>query len=122
MSFSMLSLNKTKPMLGTIVDLSQEPEDGDESNKEHGSDSVEGANCLSGQSRTDRKYLLSQARSFRDFENLFVALDGLERWRDAEKQMAESVLPLSEMPSSVLTIGVCTDSQGSVLPANRLMP
>ena len=35
---------------------------------------------------SERDLLLSQSRTFRDFENLFVALDALEQWRDLADQ------------------------------------
>lgn len=83
MSFKKLSLNKTKSILGEMIDLSKEPEYDDSMNEQDGYDSPEDAHRASSQSRADRKHLLSEARTFRDFERLFVALDALERWKDA---------------------------------------
>ena len=85
MSFSTISLNQTRHILGHIVDLSKLAEESEESNDDEGYESVEGADRILG------KRLLTQARTFRDLENLFIALDALERWRDALEKMDELV-------------------------------
>ena len=88
MSFSQLSQNKTQHLLGSIVDLSKEPAHGDAD----GYRSVSGSRNMSCPVRADREYLLSKARSFRDLETLFVALDALERWKDIADRMLGFVL------------------------------
>lgn len=85
MSFRKLSLSKTKSILGETLDLSKEPEYDDSMNDEDGYYSPEDAHRAA-----DRKYLLSEARAFRDLERLFAALDALERWKDAADKAIES--------------------------------
>ncbi len=87
MSFRKLSINKTKSILGETLDLSKEPEYDDGINDEDGYNSPEEAHRAA-----DRKYLLSEARAFRDLERLFVALDALERWKDAADEAIGSVI------------------------------
>lgn len=94
MSFSQLSLQKTKGILGERVDLSQELEYDDSIDGGDGYDTPEEAHDASSQSNADRKLLLSQARAFREFEKLFVALDALERWRVAAGEVIGSGFPM----------------------------
>lgn len=108
MSFSQISQSKTKHLLGSIVDLSKENEDYDYDERD-GHDRANGTNGTLGQSRMDRRYLQLQARSFRDFENLFVALDALERWKDAADRMMRCVCFLSIIGRLLLT-AICEQS------------
>ena len=73
----MLSLSGTEILLGRSVDISREEEDDEDVNEENGN--------VNGDGNTEvqqRKILLQQASSFRDFEKLFKALNALEKWRD----------------------------------------
>lgn len=92
MSFRKLSLSKTKSILGETVDFSKESEYDDSMNDEDGYGSPEDAHRAA-----DRKYLLSEARAFRDLERLFVALDALERWRDAAGKAIGSAFFMLEL-------------------------
>jgi hypothetical protein len=94
MSFRKLSLNKTKTILGETLDLSKEPEYDDSIIDENGYDSPEDAHRAA-----DQKYLLSEARAFRDLERLFVALDALERWKDAADKAIGSAFSHGRDPS-----------------------
>jgi hypothetical protein len=94
MSFRKLSLNKTKSILGEMLDLSKEPEYDDSIIDENGYDSPEDAHRAA-----DQKYLLSEARAFRDLERLFVALDALERWKDAADKAIGSAFSHGRDPS-----------------------
>ena len=96
MTFSSISLRKTQVILGRSVDLSTVQDEGDDDLDE--ADLVSSHDTGQGRDqerrhsssiRNDKQILLNQARSFRDFEGLFVALDALEDWRhsaeDAKK-------------------------------------
>lgn len=73
----MLSLSGTEQLLGRAVDISKEEEEDQDVNDENGDVNGDG-NTI----RQQRKILLQQAASFRDFEKLFKALNALEKWRD----------------------------------------
>ncbi|KAL8822657.1 MAG: hypothetical protein Q9191_006611 [Dirinaria sp. TL-2023a] len=77
----LLTIDRSRHILGHIVDLSKMAEESEESNDDEEYESIEGGD------RKIEKRLLTQARTFRDFENLFIALDAMERWKDAVEKM-----------------------------------
>ena len=90
MSLSHLSLSKTKYILGRTTDISKDlhPSDDDEgegdvfrSTRSHRTSSQRHPRSSSARPvDNDRELLLELARTFKDLENLFVALDALEEW------------------------------------------
>ena len=91
MSLSRLSLSKTKYILGRATDISKDLHYNDEdagdgdgfrgtrshqtnSHRRHPSSSTR-------HDDNDRELLLELARTFRDLESLFFALDALEEWK-----------------------------------------
>lgn len=91
MSLSHLSLSKTKYILGRTTDISKDlhPSDDDDagegdvfrSTRSHRTSSQRGPHSSSARPvDNDRELLLELARTFRDLENLFIALDALEEW------------------------------------------
>ncbi len=91
MSFSHLSLSKTKYILGHTTDISKDvhPNDDDaaegdvfRSTRSHRTSSQRRPPSSSARPLDDdRELLLELARTFRDLENLFIALDALEEWK-----------------------------------------
>lgn len=92
LSFSTISLGKTNNVLGKPVDISKSQDSSDDeanpitrnqnnrtlhtrSSQRSGSPSAKSAHG-------DRELMLSQASTFRDFENLFTALDAMEEWKN----------------------------------------
>lgn len=92
LSFSTISLGKTNDVLGKPVDISKSQDSSDDeanpitrnqnnrtlhtrSSQRSGSPSAKSAHG-------DRELMLSQASTFRDFENLFTALDAMEEWKN----------------------------------------
>ena len=90
--FSTISLGKTNDVLGKPVDISKSQNSSDDegdpvtrsqitrsrharSSQRSGSPSVKLAHG-------DRELMLSQASTFRDFENLITALDAMEEWKN----------------------------------------
>ena len=97
-TFSIISLGKTKSLLGQIVDISKEDGDGREEPAAMNRSTRSGRTRSQPQFRrnssamragNERKLLLDQSRTFRDFENLFAALDAMERWKDLVDQAIE---------------------------------
>ena len=88
-TFSAISLSKTKKILGRQIDVSKGPGEVEEVH-ELGSlsamnTSKEGSqhhrhNSSATLYEIERKLLLDQAATFRDFEHLFLALNALEEW------------------------------------------
>ena len=89
--FSTISLGKTNDILGKPVDISKSQDSSDDegdpapiiqdtrsrlarSSQRSGTQSAKFAHG-------DRELMLSQASTFRDFENLFAALDAIEEWK-----------------------------------------
>ena len=89
--FSSISLRKTNDVLGKPIDISE----GQDSSDDEGDPATVLPSTRSRQARRsqqsgtqsvklahgDRELMLSQARTFRDFENLFAALDAIEEWK-----------------------------------------
>ena len=87
-SFSTISLSKTTKILGYSTDISNPSED----------DIFENANHFAGprytrdhqrrrslsleRIKSEEEMMLIQAKSFRDFENFFIAIDALEEWKE----------------------------------------
>lgn len=91
-SFSIISLGKTNDVLGKPVDISKSQESSDDegnpitrnqSNRSRHTRSSQRSGSPSAKiARGDRELMLSQASTFRDFENLFTALDAMEEWKN----------------------------------------
>ena len=93
--FSAISLDKTKALLGKMVDISKEESDEEDESVAMSRSTRSGRTrgqpqrSRSSSARSagsERDLLLNQSRTFRDFENLFVALDALEQWKDLADQ------------------------------------
>ena len=90
MSLSQLSLSKTKYILGRTTGISKDwhPSDDDAgegdvftSIKSHRTSSQRRPSSSTARPvDNDRELLLELARTFKDLENLFIALDALEEW------------------------------------------
>lgn len=90
--FSTISLGKTNDVLGKPVDISKSQDSSDD----EGDQVISGQNTRSRHTRSsqrsgspsaklahaDRELMLSQASTFRNFENLFAALDAMEEWKN----------------------------------------
>ncbi|MCJ1434031.1 Nucleoporin nup84 [Xylographa pallens] len=96
-TFSMISLNKTEKLLGRSIDIANSQNTSeDEYTDEYamGRSTRSRSNQLRqrrGSSsrrrhQAEREILLGHAGTFLDFENLMVALDALEHWKDIEAQ------------------------------------
>ncbi|MCJ1251662.1 Nucleoporin nup84 [Trapelia coarctata] len=103
-NFSAISLNKTKTILGRALDLTlSQPASEDEANgnldlrRSTRSRSTHVRNRRSSSSRkrlkAQRGLLLSHSQSFRDLENLVVALDTLEYWKEKETEAVQQEDP-----------------------------
>ena len=95
-TFSEISLSKTKAILGHSTDISHSQSSNDDEfytvnpswhktlrdakRPGRGRDSPE--EVLT----SERDIMLSQGKTFKDFENLLVALDALERWQNASEE------------------------------------
>ena len=96
-SFSRISLTKTEVQIGRTVDLSQSNAlDEDESDSQANlrrsirvkdtSSHKEKRNTSDKRKQAEKiELLLSQAKVFRDLEQLFIALDALEAWQNIAK-------------------------------------
>ncbi|MCJ1354505.1 MAG: Nucleoporin nup84 [Icmadophila ericetorum] len=96
-SFSRISLAKTEALLGRTIDLSQpysleEDESDSQANLRRSTRVRDSSSQKEKRSTPDRRkqadkieLLLSQAKIFRDLEQLFVALDALEAWSKVAK-------------------------------------
>jgi len=94
-NFSTISLKKTEAMLGRAMDLAQsQPASEDEApdlfQRSTRSRKVQARIRRSSSARRrsaqGRQLLLNYAQSFRDLENLIIALDALEKWKEVEYQ------------------------------------
>lgn len=65
-SFSELSFAKTLEQLGKSIDLTEEPNEGED---------------VPASMEKQRRRMLEESRNFRDFEALLVVLDALQEWR-----------------------------------------
>ena len=91
MSLSHLSLAKTKYILGRTTDISKDVHPSDDDGEERDGFRSTRSHRTSSQRRphsssarpvdNDRELLLELARTFKDLENLFIALDALEEWK-----------------------------------------
>lgn len=91
-TFSDISLSKTKAILGQPIDISKNPESDDDSDDEDIGSKSRNASFRHSRGFNRRRssslkrvgeecdMMLNQASSFRDFENLFTALDAMEEW------------------------------------------
>ncbi|KAL6718056.1 Nucleoporin nup84 [Lecanora helva] len=101
-TFSTVSLNKTKSILGNSMDLNRNEESDDEDEDPHGISL--GSNLRHGRSqqrrrsssvrrvREERNLMLEQASTFRDLEHLFATLDAMEEWAALAKNGGRSVM------------------------------
>ncbi len=95
--FSALSLGKTQALLGRMVDITKD--DIDEEDELAASSRTRSGRTRSQPRRrrsssamranNERELLLNQSSSFRDFENLFAALDAMEHWKDLADQASK---------------------------------
>ena len=91
-SFSTISLRKTNDILGKSVDISKiqdpsedegDPVTGSQITKQRHARNWHQSGSPSAKIVTsDRELMLSQASTFRDFENFFTALDAMEDWKN----------------------------------------
>ena len=89
--FSTVSLGKTSDILGEPVDISKGQDSSDDENDPatmisktrllQTRSSQRAGSSAAKVAHSDRELMLSQARTFRDFENLFAALDAMEEWK-----------------------------------------
>lgn len=101
-TFAQISLSKSHGILGRIIDVSKDDESSDEERglgsrahklKPHHHRGYSSERSPSAQRRIDeRKLLLHQATTFRDFEKLVNALSALEVWKGAADEAARSVI------------------------------
>ena len=95
-TFSAISLSKTKKIMGRSVDISKNPDDSEDELEGREATRGKGSRKARSQQRrrkssvlqfiSEREILLNQAATFRDFEKLFVALDALEEWKGLSVQ------------------------------------
>lgn len=92
-TFSEISLCKTGKILGQAIDISkfEDDQEVDSTNRE-----TRSRHTLSQRRRHssslrrasgEREIMLRQATTFRDLENLFVALDALEEWKSIANEV-----------------------------------
>lgn len=91
-TFSTISLGKTNDVLGKPVDISKSQDSSDDegdlvarnqnTRSRHARSSKPSGSPSAKLAHGDRELMLSQASTFRDFENLFVALDAMEEWKN----------------------------------------
>ena len=91
--FSTISLRKTNDVLGKSVDISKSQDSSDDEGdpatilqnirSRHARSSQPAGTPSAKLANGDRELMLSQASTFRDFENLFAALDAMEEWKDS---------------------------------------
>lgn len=91
-TFSEISLSKTRKILGRAIDLSKFEDLGEDEEEVVSTDRKTRSRHTSSQQRrrssslrrvsNTRDIMLRQATTFRDLQNLFVALDALEDWRN----------------------------------------
>lgn len=89
--FSTISFGKTNDVLGKPVDISKSQDSSDDegdpvtvfqnSRSRHARSSQNSGSSSAKLAHGDRELMLSQASTFRDFENLFAALDSMEVWK-----------------------------------------
>ncbi len=89
--FSTISLAKTNDLLGKPVDISKSQDSSDDegdlvassqnTRSRHARSSQRSGSPSTKLAHSDRELMLGQASTFRDFENLFTALDAMEEWK-----------------------------------------
>ena len=89
----MISLGKTNDVLGKPVDISKSQDSSDDEGNpatilqntraRHARSSQRAGTPSAKLAHGDRELMLSQASIFRDFENLFAALDAMEEWKNS---------------------------------------
>ena len=98
--FSNISLSKSYTLLGKTTDISRSPESDDEPDgpaspvkkprprgrPKHQPQTSEPTSSVNSD---EKEILLGQAKTFRDLENLFVALNAMEEWRDLAIQISQ---------------------------------
>lgn len=90
-NFSEISLNKTRKILGHAIDISKIEDLGEDEQEmvstnrrtrsRHTSSQRRRRSSSLGDVSNEREMMLKQATTFRDLENLFVALGALEEWK-----------------------------------------
>ena len=89
--FRSMSLSKTQAILGQITDISRDEEMVDGEEDVNDTDLIAHSRYAQDRRRRrssslkryieERDILLEQASTFRDFENLCVAIDAMEKWK-----------------------------------------
>ena len=89
--FSTISLEKTNDLLGKPIDISKSQDSSDDegyppttrqrARSPHARSSQRSGSPSSKLMHGDRELMLRQASTFRDFENLFAALNAIEDWK-----------------------------------------
>lgn len=97
--FSMISLRKTNDVLGKSVDISRSYDSSDDegdpttilpnTRSRHARGLQPAGTPDTKLARGDRELMLSQASTFRDFENLFAALDAMEEWKNSADEVVK---------------------------------
>lgn len=88
-------MKKTESILGESIDLGifSDDEEYDEPNLRQSTRNQAIASrkrkSSFGSGREQKEYLLSEANSFRDFENFAIALDALEHWKAVADEYAK---------------------------------
>ncbi len=90
-TFSEISLSKTRKILGRAIDLGKCEDLGEDEQEVISTDGKTRSRHSSSQQRrrnsslrrvsNEPEMMLRQATTFRDLENLFIALDALEEWK-----------------------------------------
>ena len=99
-TFSNISLSKTYTLLGKTIDISRSPDSEDERDGPSGpvkkprprgrpKHQHQPSETITSVNRGEREILLSQSSTFRDLENLFVALNAMEEWRALATELSE---------------------------------
>ena len=99
-SFSNISLSKSYTLLGKTIDISRSPESDNEPDspaspikksraRGRPKQQPQTGEPISSLNSDERDILLSQAKTFRDLENLLVALSVMEEWRDLATQISQ---------------------------------
>ena len=113
-TFSNISLSKTKAILGRPMDISKDADSDDENevldsitqNTDSRYEPNEGRRRSSSMRRIneERDIMLNQARTFRDFQNLFTAVDALEEWAALAQKAKKYVHQCQESLRSLMPL------------------
>jgi len=103
-NFADISLNKSYALLGKTIDVSKGEDSSDDEGgfggatrhrrSRYAQDQASKQSSSAQRQINKRKLLLRQSKTFRDFENLFVALSALEDWKYAADEAATKLVPL----------------------------